>query len=596
MKPVLISSIMDKIIPAFGWMLIHSLWQGLLFAIIAGIVLMLAKRSGAAFRYNLVFVLFAAFICTCAFTFALEWNRAGGTTLRTLIPRGDRTIVPALVLSNIHSLKQLVKIFTGYFAANEPLVVLVWFVFFLFKSVKMFACLVYNQQIRNREIVAPSEFWSEKVATFAEKLQIKRAVKLLQSGYIKMPVVIGHLKPLILIPVGLLAGLPAEQVEAILLHELAHIRRNDYFVNFLQNIAEAIFFFNPGLLWISSLFREERENCCDDIALEHTQNKVDFVQALISFKEYELYGSSYAVAFPGKKNYLLRRVSRILHNKNMTLGLAEKIFFIGSILLLSALITVASIPQVKLYTKSGFINAHAIIIPAAGHISGQKLNIASYKSHIKPVKAKKLKVDRVKALAQIKNGISGISEKRTPSEVAKTAIKPISALSQAVKPPQRLSSKIAKVLDDIRVDAKAGTEQTNNEQEQARIEEEQAIKDQQQALKDQAQVKIDQAEALKDQVQARIDQEQAKKDQQGQISKDKTQAEKNEEQVLLNQIQVKKNEEQAQRNEHQARLNKIQEKKNQEQAIRNEEQARLNQIQEKKNEEQALKNNNVSVQ
>ena len=75
----------------------------------------------------------------------------------------------------------------------------------------------------------------------------------------------------------------------------------------------------------------------------------------------------------------------------MTLGPAEKIFFIGSILLLSALITVASIPQVKMYTKRGFTNAHAVMAPAAGHITGEKVNIVSYKHHIKPVKAKKLK-------------------------------------------------------------------------------------------------------------------------------------------------------------------------------------------------------------
>ena len=111
-----------------------------------------------------------------------------------------------------------------------------------------------------------------------------------------MPVVIGHLKPVILIPLGCLAGLPADQVEAILLHELAHIRRSDYFVNFLQNITESIFFFNPGLLWISSLIKEERENCCDDIALEQTKNKRGLVQALISFKEQELYGSGSALA------------------------------------------------------------------------------------------------------------------------------------------------------------------------------------------------------------------------------------------------------------------------------------------------------------
>jgi bla regulator protein BlaR1 len=583
MKPVLISTLADKIIPAFGWMLIHSLWEGLLFAIITGLALVIAKKSGAAARYNLVLVFFAAFIATCTFTFVLELGRASAT-LKPLIPGGDGAIAPALFFGNVDSLKQLVKTFTEYFAANEPLVVLVWFVFFLFKSVKMLACLVYNQQIRSRQVVEPSEFWSAKVALFAEKLQIKRAVKLLQSGYIKMPVVVGHLKPVILIPAGLMAGLPAEQVEAILLHELAHIRRNDYIVNFLQNIAEAVFFFNPGLLWISSLLREERENCCDDIALAQTQNKVGFVQALISFKEHELYGSGYAVAFPGKKNYLLRRVSRIISNKNMAFGFGEKIFLIASILVFSVFVMAASVAQIKEYAKNEVAKAKTAAV-AQKKIATENAAIAkSIKAEIRHVRAR--------SRERIKAGISSIDEKITPKG-AVPAIAPPKAPIAPIVNQKTLSEKDQ---------AKKYQIQAKSDQEQARTDQLQAMKDQLQALKDQQQAKIDQAEALKDQAQARADQAQVKNEQSVRISNDQNQAEKNleqvnrnAEQVRLNQIQVKKNQDQAVRNEQQAHLNQIQEKKNEAQAVRNEEQARLNQTQEKRNEGQASKNT-VSVQ
>ena len=589
MKTVLISTIADKIIPAFGWMLIHSLWEGLLFAIITGAVLMLARKAVAAARYNIVLVLFAAFIATSAFTFVLELDRASATTLKPLIPGGDGALVPALFFGNIHSIKQFVKIFTDYFAANEPLVVMVWFVFFLFKSVKMFACLVYNQQIRNRQVAEPTAFWLEKASAFAEKLAIKKPVRLLQSGYLKMPVVVGHLKPVILIPIGLMAGLPVEQVEAILLHELAHIRRNDYFVNFLQNIAEAVFFFNPGLLWISSLLREERENCCDDIALAQTQNKVGFVQALISFKEHELYGSAYAVAFPGKKNYLLRRVSRIISNKNMAFGFGERIFLIGSIVIFSVFVTAASVAQIKEYAKIEAVKVKTM------RVVQQKVAVEN-SAVAKAVKTE-IKYARVKAREKMRNGISSIREK-IGVMAAITRRVPAVAPESPVDNRQELSEKDQGEKDKV---------QARSEQEQARIDQLQAMKDQQQALKDQEQAKVDQFEALKDRAQALKDQEQAKIDQQqalkeAQRSKDQIQADKNKEQsahnreqVRLNQLQVKKNQQQSERNEAQARLNQIQEKKNQEQAVRNEEQARLNRIQEKKNEEQAMKNN-VSVQ
>jgi hypothetical protein len=134
----------------------------------------------------------------------------------------------------------------------------------------------------------------------------------------------GVFKPVILIPLGLITHLPAQQVEAILWHELGHIKRKDYLVNLLQSFAETIFFFNPAILWISSLVREERENCCDDIALSGSENKAAFLEALVSFQEYNNSTSHFGMAFPGKKNHLLNRVKRILHQQNKTLNTMEK--------------------------------------------------------------------------------------------------------------------------------------------------------------------------------------------------------------------------------------------------------------------------------
>ena len=118
---------------------------------------------------------------------------------------------------------------------------------------------------------------------------MKSLHSLLESAIVKVPVVIGLLKPVILLPLGLLSNLPPDQVEAVLLHELAHIRRKDYLVNLLQSFAEVVFFFNPALLWISSLMREERENCCDDVAISHIKNKKQFIHALVAFQEYAMH-------------------------------------------------------------------------------------------------------------------------------------------------------------------------------------------------------------------------------------------------------------------------------------------------------------------
>ena len=86
---------------------------------------------------------------------------------------------------------------------------------------------------------------------------------LLESSLAGVPVVVGYCA-VILMPVGLLTGLPAGQIEAILLHELAHIRRRDYLVNLLQTFVEGLLFYHPAVWWISAVIRAEREHCCDD--------------------------------------------------------------------------------------------------------------------------------------------------------------------------------------------------------------------------------------------------------------------------------------------------------------------------------------------
>ena len=481
MHLLFISTTLNKIISAFSWMLIHSWWQGLFLAIIAGAVLMLTKRTSAVFRYNHALILFAAFIVACAFTFLKEWN-IGRSHTKVFSATGTMSIDG---LTNLDGIKQFIRSFNSYFSANAPLIVMVWFVFFLFKSVKIIACLVYNQKVKTLQLYDAGEYWSDKVRQMAAKLQIDKAVKIVQSGYIKMPVVIGHLKPIILIPVGLLAGLPVEQVEAILLHELAHIRRNDYFVNFLQNIAETVFFFNPGLLWISSILREERENCCDDIALAQTDDQRGFVQALISFKEHELYASKYATAFPGKKNYLLRRVSRILNNEGKVFGFGEKMFFSAGVFISAIIVATVALAQIKGVEKN-----RQNYVANNKHISLHNVNITTIQAVTKHVDiAVKYNAKRIE---KMKDRIAVIQHKSTPT------------VANAVLPIAAIPVKAKKVLSD--------REQAEQDQIMAAKDQEQARIDQLQAVKDQAQAKLDQIQAMKDQLQAKKDEEQALKE------------------------------------------------------------------------------------
>jgi hypothetical protein len=142
--------------------------------------------------------------------------------------------------------------------------------------------------------------------------------------------------------------LPQDQVESILLHELAHIKRKDYFINLLQSFVESIFFFNPSALWISSLIRAERENCCDDIAINGAACRKSYLNALVSFQENWINNGMghMAMAFPGTQSSLLDRVKRIIHKENKSLDL------FGRIVLLCGLVLICALPVI--FTNSSY--------------------------------------------------------------------------------------------------------------------------------------------------------------------------------------------------------------------------------------------------
>lgn len=463
---------LHQFIQAFSWMLIHSLWQGLLLSVIAGVVLMLTRRSSPVIRYNLVFAQLLLFITGCIFTFIWEWN---SNELHRVVPS----------INNVPFLTNMVRPFTEtcirYFSANAPVILWLWFLIFVARSVRMMGGLVYVSRARYRNIYSPGDEWKHKLILLCEQLQLKKAVTLFESGYVKMPLVLGHFKPVILIPAGLLTGLPASQIEAVLLHELAHIRRNDYFVNLLQNMTEAIFFFNPGLLWISSLLRDEREHCCDDIALAQTKNKRAFIEALISFKEHALHGSNYAVAFPGKKDHLLQRVSRILYNKNNALSGAEKVFFLAGIVILGVMITAAGIMEIRT-----IVNTKKTIVYASS-----------------------LTTDSIKQPVITRPDIK-VRQKKTSR---KTVTQP---------------TEVVPVQQDERTVQLAEAELQRAQAERDRA---QAVKDREQADRDRARADLDREQAIKDRAWAELDRQQAMKDKL-QADKDREQARKDREEAM----------------------------------------------------------------
>lgn len=325
----------DILLKAISWTLVHSIWQGFLLAFFAGLVILLTKKSTSALRYNVLAVLFLVFLIGTGLTFQYEFQTENTETITRLnLPvqelqfqfgQGGTTI-----LYGDYS-----QIIIDFLNQNANLIVLIWFVIFCIRCFGIFGSLSHIYRIRNYKTQQPSEFWQHKITELSARIQFHKTIILLESRLVKVPSVTGFFKPMILIPAGLLTQLPQDQIEAILLHELAHIRRKDYVINILQRFAEILFFFNPGLLWVSSILHDERENCCDDIAIAASESKAKFVHALVSFEEYNLKNNALVMGFGGSKNHLLNRAKRIIYNNNKTLNAVEKTILSFSIVAVS---------------------------------------------------------------------------------------------------------------------------------------------------------------------------------------------------------------------------------------------------------------------
>jgi GWxTD domain-containing protein len=166
------------------------------------------------------------------------------------------------------------------------------------------------RRLRGTGVCAAPGVWVNRLDQLAQRARLSKQVMLLESCLAEVPVVIGYLRPAILLPVGLLAGLPAAQVEAILLHELAHIRRHDYLVNLVQMFVEGLLFYHPAVWWISAVIRAERENCCDDVVVATQGDAYGYAAALAALEERRAVSGDAVLAANGGS--LVKRIRRLL--------------------------------------------------------------------------------------------------------------------------------------------------------------------------------------------------------------------------------------------------------------------------------------------
>jgi len=290
-------------VEALGWALLHFLWEGALIALAVWAVL--AGCRSARLRYGVAFAgtlaMFAAFAVTVwvsipenGFGAQSAWSLVEGRAMNVAASDGDG--LSGMVRSGLGRLL--------------PWVVAVWMVGAFGIGLYRIAGWSAVLRIRREGVCAAPIEWHQRMVRLARRVGVSKPVALLESSLAEVPLVIGMLRPAILIPAGLLTGMPVSQMEAILLHELAHIRRLDYVVNLIESVAESLLFYHPAVWWISGVMRAERENCCDDVVVAAQGDARGYAAALLVLEERRVVGRELVPAATGGN--LMNRLQRIL--------------------------------------------------------------------------------------------------------------------------------------------------------------------------------------------------------------------------------------------------------------------------------------------
>ncbi|RYZ40500.1 MAG: energy transducer TonB [Myxococcaceae bacterium] len=287
------------ILEAVGWALVHLLWQGVLVAVALALALRWVGGRSANLRYALAC---GAMGILLALPVATAWRhvartletRAARTTAfveRTaapsmnpvsFVPRTNAAPTRAMFPSGAGTRPLMEQVFQQV-AEHLPWLVLAWGMGVAASSLRLLkGWMLLRRQVH--EAVQASLEWQERLEAMARRLGLTRPVRLLVSSKLEVPSTLGWLKPVVLVPAATLTGLPARELEMVLAHELAHIRRHDFAVNVVQTLVETLLFYHPVVWWVSQVIRVERENCCDDLAVRQGPGAIPYARALTALE------------------------------------------------------------------------------------------------------------------------------------------------------------------------------------------------------------------------------------------------------------------------------------------------------------------------
>lgn len=344
-------------IVALGKTTVHSLWIGLLILGLLRYTLLHIPDKFSSMRYGIsvsaLLLLFSSVIATFILLYKPSVTSPTIALSPELLPAASRefsTQDPYYTGNGIH---RIFIIFGQIYFAGLIVMVL-----------RTAISLSHVRQLRTGGTpIAPE--WYNRLALVSRSLGIRRSVDILESVRVNVPLLAGILRPVIIVPAGMVTNLPFSQVETIIIHELSHLRRKDYLVNIMQLFIEGVLFYHPAVWMISGLVRVEREHCCDDAVLRWTDNPVNYAKALVHIAEYQQFLRLVPGATGSGKHHLKFRIDRILNRQTMKTNMRDKVI---SLSLVAATVimflVISSFSAGPSFIRSGSLKSQIISQPA----------------------------------------------------------------------------------------------------------------------------------------------------------------------------------------------------------------------------------------
>lgn len=342
----------SSVVLSLGLSLLHFLWQGTFIALILKLVHISISRCSANLKYAVNCTALAIMgLCPLITLFFIASGSPANIgsihhepvrAINQTLPIGITHVVDKKVSGHSNTMSRVFNLsLEESYAKTIPWFVIFWFLGIIFLSIRLLAGLKQLRFLKR----STSFIDSHRFQSILDRMGIKTAVKIAESALVSVPIVIGYLRPIIILPASALTGLDPQQLNALVAHEIAHIRRHDYIVNLIQNIIETILFYHPAVWWVSRQIRNERENCCDDLVVAILNDRVIYARALASIADSQTASAQFGLSANGGQ--LSSRVERILKPKS--LGYTRSNWLTG-VLIISIVLSCVCAFGIKNYT------------------------------------------------------------------------------------------------------------------------------------------------------------------------------------------------------------------------------------------------------